>query len=525
MNTHSDGYIGYYGYVLCLDSWCCHAWVVGVAKLTCLLDIRGLKVRVIVMIVCCCLVGAIDGFGQEGVKLSLMEVVTMAKGQSIAARQAATTKETKYWEYRTYQSNYQPQLLLNGSLPAFTRSFQQVVQPDGTILYQPVQNNNSSVGLQLSQSVAATGGTLFATTQLQRYDDFANRNTLYNGTLFGVGFYQPLFRLNPLKWDKKIEPLKYNESQQAYIESLERIALSATEYYFDLLLAQVNLKISEANLSSTGNILRIAKEKFALGKVSRNEILQLELEQLKARKASASAKRDVETAGLNLRSYIGLGGEAKLTLKEDLPGVGIEVSADMALREAYENRADAIGFERRALEAERAVAKAKGDNGLNANLNATLGFSNRGTRLTDLPNQPQNSETVQIDFMVPVLDWGRSKARLKTAEANRQLTQYSVEQDKQSFKQEIYTQVALFAMLREQLELTIQADSIASEKFKIANERYILGNLSITDLSIAFQEKDQAKRDYIGGLRDYWAAFYRLRWLTLYDFEKGVKIK
>ena len=114
---------------------------------------------------------------------------------------------------------------------------------------------------------------------------------------------------------------------------------------------------------------------------------------------------------------------------------------------------------------------------------------------------------------------------IAAAEANRQLTVYSIEQDKQTFKQQIYTEVTLFEMLKNQLDLTAKADVIASEKYQIAQERYILGNLSITDLSIAFAEKDQAKRDFIGALRDYWTAFYRLRWLTLYDFEKGEKIK
>ena len=130
-----------------------------------------------------------------------------------------------------------------------------------------------------------------------------------------------------------------------------------------------------------------------------------------------------------------------------------------------------------------------------------------------------------IEFDVPILDWGRSQSRMKTAEANKQLTVYSIEQDKQTFKQQIYTEVTLFDMLKNQLELTAKADAIASEKYQIAQDRYILGNLSITDLSIAFSEKDQAKRDFIGALRDYWTAFYRLRWLTLYDFEKGEKIK
>jgi outer membrane protein TolC len=111
-----------------------------------------------------------------------------------------------------------------------------------------------------------------------------------------------------------------------------------------------------------------------------------------------------------------------------------------------------------------------------------------------------------------------------TALANEQFTEYAVEQDKQIFRQQIVTQVTLFNMMKEQLRLTAHADTIASEKYKIARERYVLGDLSITDLSIAFQQNDQAKRDYISALRDFWGAYYQLRYLSLYDFEKNQKI-
>ncbi len=99
-----------------------------------------------------------------------------------------------------------------------------------------------------------------------------------------------------------------------------------------------------------------------------------------------------------------------------------------------------------------------------------------------------------------------------------------MEQDKQIFTQEIVTQITLFEMMKHQLVLTAQADSIASEKYQIAKDRYVLGNLSITDLSIAFQENDQAKRDYISALRDFWGAYYQIRYLSLYDFETNQKI-
>ena len=47
---------------------------------------------------------------------------------------------------------------LNGILPGYSKTFTEVLQPDGTIQFQPIHNNNSSLNLSFSQSIAATGG-------------------------------------------------------------------------------------------------------------------------------------------------------------------------------------------------------------------------------------------------------------------------------------------------------------------------------------------------------------------------------
>lgn len=462
--------------------------------------------------------------GGDTVRLSLQQVVQMARSNSIAAKQALTQRENKYWQYRSFRSNYQPQLSLSGILPGYSKTTQQVLQPDGTILFQPVHNDNSSLQLDFSQTITATGGTVYGTTSMQRFYDFDRKNQFYNGVPYAIGYSQPLFQFNQLRWDKKIEPLKYNESKQAYIESQEQISITVTGYFFDLLLAQVNLQIAETNFVNTEKILKIANVKFDLGKVSKNEILQLQLERLNAQKAVGTAKRDMEIATLNLRTYTGTEGEEKIALA--LPGsvINMTVSAEKVLEEAFANRSDAIAFVRRIAEAKRDVAKAKGQNGLIATLTANIGYSNTARNIPDVYRNPQNQQLLQLQFAIPVLDWGRSKAREKTAQANEQFVEYAVEQDKQTFRQQIVTQVTLFNMMKDQLVFTAQADSIASEKYKIARDRYVLGDLSITDLSIAFQENDQAKRDYIAALRDFWGAYYQLRYLSLYDFERNEKL-
>jgi len=460
----------------------------------------------------------------DTLQLTLGQVVELARKNSIAAKQAIAVKETNYWKWRTYKSNYQPQLSLSGTLPGYSKTTQQVLQPNGTILFQPVHNDNSSLQLDFSQTITATGGTIYGTTNMQRFDDFDRHNVLYNGVPYAVGFSQPLFQFNSLKWDKKIEPLKYNESKQAFIESQEQIAVTVEGYFFDLLLSQVNQQVAELNLKNTQQILKVANLKFELGKVSKNEILQLQLELLNAQKAVGVAKRNIQIATLTLRSYMGFDSESSIALVVPEQISKMEINSEKVLAEAFANRSDAIAFMRRIAEAQRDVAKAKGQTGLTASLTANLGFSNTASNIPDVYKSPQNQQLLQLQFAIPLLDWGRSKSKTKTAEANEQFTVYAVEQDKQTFRQQIITQVSLFNMLKEQIASNAQADSIAGEKYQIARESYVLGNLSITDLSIAFQEKDQAKRDFINALRDFWGAYYQLRYLSLYDFEKKQKI-
>ena len=195
----------------------------------------------------------ISGFGaiqQDTVKLSLKQVVELAKNNSIAAKQAIAVKETQYWQWRTYKSNYQPQLSLSGILPGYSKTYKQVVQPNGSILFQPVHNDNSSLTIDFSQSITATGGTIYGTTEMTRFNDFDRKSILYSGVPYALGYSQPVLQYNGLKWDKKIEPLKYKESQQAFIESQEDIAIKVEGYFFVLLLSQVNLRIAETNLKT-----------------------------------------------------------------------------------------------------------------------------------------------------------------------------------------------------------------------------------------------------------------------------------
>lgn len=455
---------------------------------------------------------------------TLFEVIELAKNQSPNALQAETRRENLYWQYRTYKSNYMPQLSLSGVLPDFNSRVIARDQDDGTTDFVSVYNNNSSLTLSLSQAVGATGGQVFISSDLRRFDDFNEDYTIYSGDPAFIGFRQPVFGFNNLKWDRRIEPLRYEESKRGYVEDMENISVISTQLFFDLLLAQVNLEIATKNLANNDTVLAIGKGRYNLGKIAENDLLLLELNVLNSSQAVSQSRLDLETSSLRLKSYIGFGADQpiSLVLPNEIPTFIIDEA--MAVAEARKNRRDAVAFKRQVLEAQRNVAQARGEGGFNMDVYATFGFTNSGNEIPEIYVNPQDQQSVRVGFDIPLVDWGRQKSVRNTAEANQKLVQYTVAQEEVNFDQEVITEVKQFDMLREQILITEKADEISQSRYDISQNRYLIGRISITDLNIALQDKDQARRTYISSLRNFWTAYYNLRMLTLYDFATGTML-
>ncbi|MCB2406790.1 TolC family protein [Hymenobacter lucidus] len=462
---------------------------------------------------------SLPALAQNKTTLSLPQVIELALAQSAIARQAVTTRETSYWQYRTYQSNYRPQLAVQGMVPNYTQEIRLVEQPDGTRSFRPVRNNNANVGLTLSQNLGATGGQVYVSSTLQRVDNYNSKERTYSSQPFGIGITQPIGRYNSLRWARKIEPLRYEESGRQYVEERETIAQRITELYFDVLLQQVNADVARQNVTANEELLRLGKERFQLGRLSQSDLLLLELNLLNSRKALGQARLDAQNAAVSLQSYTGQPTEALLlTIPEAT--ARLTVDTNQALTQARQNRRETVAFRRRLLEAESAVAQAKGTTGLQATLLGSLGYVNSAPDFWVAYNGLQNQQQLSLAFSMPIVDWGRQKSIIKTAELNRQQVQQNVAQEQNTFEQSVITQAAQLSSLREQLELSAQADSLAQRRYDIARATYQVGRISLTDLNIALAEKDQSRRAYIAALRACWVAHYRLRALTLYDFER-----
>jgi outer membrane protein TolC len=454
--------------------------------------------------------------------LNLEEVIEIAREQSPDALAARHRYRGSYWRHQSYKAGYLPGLRLDATLPNLNRNIQAITLPDGSDVFVRRSLASSSGTLSLNQRIGFTGGQIFMNTGLERIDlirDDGN-TTSFLSTPINVGFSQPIFGYNPYKWERKIEPLLFQEARKRYIEDLETISMRANNLFFDLLLAQINIEINTLNLANNDTLYEISKGRYSLGRIAENELLQMELNVLNSEAALEQARIDYEAALFRFRSYLGIENVENVTLIVPVERHNMLIQVEAALEQARQNRSDIIALERQQLEAESEVSQARSESRFNANLFAVYGLTQTADNFSDAYVDPLDQQQLRVGIQIPILDWGVGRGRVRMAESNRELVYTNVEQALIDFEQEVFLRVMEFNMLDRQLMIASKADTIADKRYEVSRQRYLIGRIDILELNIALEEKDRAKQRYLAALRNYWRGFYEMRRLTLYDFKE-----
>lgn len=461
--------------------------------------------------------------------LTLDDVVTMAGEQSPDALVARHRFRGSYWQHQTFRAGYLPHLRFDAVLPNLNRSISPVTLADGTDIFVRRSLATSSGELSLNQRIGPTGGQLFVSSGLQRIDRIGligedEPRVSYLSTPINVGFRQPIFSHNAFRWERRIEPIRYQEAQRQYIVDLEDISIRATNLFFDLLLAQINMEINQLNLSSNDTLYQIAQGRYSLGRIAENELLQMELNVLNSEANLEQSRIDYEGALFRFRSFLVIDDSGVIELIPPEHTHDLHVDVSLALAEARSNRPDNLARDRQLIEAESMVAQARAESRFNADLYAVLGLTQTAIPLPDAYRDPLDQQRLTIGVSIPILDWGVSKGRIRMAQSNYELVQTTVKQGNIDFDQEIILKVMQFNMLGSQLIIAEKADIIAQKRYEVTRQRFMIGRIDIIDLNLALEEKDRAKQRYLTALRTYWREYYVMRRLTLYDFVNGMPI-
>ena len=465
------------------------------------------------------LAGTWNAAAEEVLELTLADAIARAQQHSPDAQSARHTYLAAYWNYRFYRANYLPSLTLSAA-PELNHQINRITQSDGTERFLNQNQLNSDLTLTVNQNVWFTGGSFFATSSVRRMDVLDDHTYSYNTNPITIGYRQSLFGYNSLKWDRRIEPLAYREACKAYAESLELVAAQTCNLFFILASAQADRDIASANYASADTLFRYAEGRYRIGTITKNEMLQLEINKLNEEANLLDAQTAVEDAMQDLRSFLGLTRPVALRVVTEHHIPRVEVPVDRALQLAYEHSPEPDAHQRQLVEGKSNLARAKANAGLKADLYLQFGLSQTGDRLEEAYRRPLNQQYVSLSLSLPILDWGRGKGQIRVARSQLALTETQVAQQRQDFEQNVVRMVRQFNLQDRRVAIAWRTDSTAQQRNEVARRLYLQGKSTVLDWNASVSEKDAARRSYIQALQQFWALYYGLRSLTQYDFAR-----
>jgi len=463
----------------------------------------------------------------QELRLTLDDAISIAADSSLSAIRAHSSYLSGYWEYRAFKAERLPSLTLNLTPAQYNRRIiQRYDSGSDRDVYRTQQSYYASGGLSVKQNVDWTGGTLYMDANLDylRYLG-ADTYSQFTSVPFRIGYSQSLVGYNAFKWDKLIEPLKFERRQKELVYNMQQVSEEAITCFFSLAQAQAEHELAMKNLASCDTLCAIGRERHRIAAISKSDLLTLELDVVNARNTLRNSEMTLKRAMFQLASFLNL--DKQLTLHITLPERPAfeTISVDEALAQAQRNNPQFLTLKQNILESRRTVDRTRKESYFNVSVNASVGFNQVADNFSDVWRNLLQQDMVAVSVSIPLVDWGVRKGRYNMARNNLSVVETSARQSEQSIEEEVIMTVNDFNVQGGIIQSAEEARRLAESAYEDTRARFIIGQSDINSLSLALNRKDAAQKNYIAALKNYWLSYYKIRRLTLFDFEKGKEIR
>ena len=464
---------------------------------------------------------------QRKVVLDLEGAVRLAIDSSFTTQKHKAAYDVSRYNYLSWQASRKPQFMFE-STPAMYEKYltRRYLSDENIDVYRQQRSFYSQGGITVTQTMEPLGGTFYGSTQLAFLRTFGDTESSQFTTVpISVGYKQDNLFFNPLKWDKQLEPLKLTRAEKELAYGIETISEQTVEKFFNLALAQDQLRMAEEYLVACDTIYSIAERRFKIASISKADLSILELEKTNAQMSLAHARIDRQRAMKELATYLGL--EPSTDIELTIPDMmeHLLVNAEEAMQHARDNNPRYIESEQFTIEARRDAEKARIEKSLNLNLDLNIGLNQVANRFSDAYKDLLPKELAAITLSMPIVDWGQrknaylaAKSKVETAERTQQEVARDTELD-------VALTVTEFNERQAIVETARQALSIAEEAYFQTMRQFIRAQASTYALTWAQSCWQTARKNQIASLKNYWMSYYHLRRLTLYDYQRQQNVR
>ena len=453
-------------------------------------------------------------------RLSLDDVIALAKDSSLTAFRYKNMYLANYWNFKSFKAQRLPSLTLDVQPVVYNRQLVSRYDSENDIdIYRQQKSYAASAGLTLTQNFDPLGGTFYVTTSLDYLRGFGdNTFNQYTAVPFIIGYRHNSFGFNQFKWDRKIEPLKFEKAKLEYLYNTELIAIQAVQYFFQLALSQAQYDNAVIQKDKCDSLYLIGQLKYNIASITKSDLMTLELDVLNAQNSIATAQVAVRRDMLRLTSYLGLdrNTQLQLILPEKPPNIAINYNA--AIEMMHKNSYMILEKMQSVSEAEMNLDRIRKSNRVSAGISASVGYNQEAEELKDAYRDPMRRDVISVSISVPLVDWGVRKGQKNQAANALDIAKIDQAQKMDELEQNVINTVAEF---NTRYDLLITAEE-SLRLAKAVYEQNILnfqnGSCDITTLSSSQTRLLNAQNQYITSMRDYWSCYYEIRSQTLFDF-------
>ncbi|HEX9006401.1 MAG TPA: TolC family protein [Bacteroidota bacterium] len=443
------------------------------------------------------------------------------KSRYLAARKSAESARRRGWT----------SLSLAVTAPDYSESMSQQFNPiTGTFEYFRLKQTNMQGSLTLSQPFTLTGGTLRLRQFLLRRDqtsglpgggeDFRD----YFGD-FAIEFNQPLLtpnlqRVNALRAENALD-----QAESDFLQAQADLVYNVTRGFYDVFRLSRQLEIAREQVRQDEESYRIALGKSRGGLIPEVESLQSEVDLAASRNDSLQTGRTLQTAKNAFRLLVGIPTEEGVDAVGEIAAGTVVMDEEQAVACALANRADVLSAARAILLREADVDQARSQSGFRVDLAARYGLNRNDEQLDRLFHDQNTVRAGSLTLSVPIFDWGSAHMNVEAAEIQFRSAVDQQDYTRQQVRQEVLDLVNQVRVAESRLRVLDKTVAVAQRSYDISQQRFQNGNISRNDLAQAQQRLTQAKTNSLNALIDYKLGLADLKRKTLWDFERGERMR
>ena len=457
------------------------------------------------------------------IELSLENAIKITSKESVYAQKHKETFMSSIWINESFKSDLLPQISLSISPFTFNRSIvKQFVPSDSQFDYFEQSILNSNLSLNVEQNLTFSGGRVFLKSDFARLENFGDAKSLaFSSAPILLGFNQPIFSFNALKWGKIMEKQRFQISKKEYISNMETTILETVNLFFQLLEKQLDLSLYKNNYINSKRLYNLGEKRFELTTLNKAEMLTLKMEMINSKNNVSKAKLSHKATMKRLLAHLDISGKSELQLFIPETIFLTHIDEEKALNLAKENNPSYLNQRNDELTAEMQLDKAKKDNGFRASVQASLGFNQRAESIDQFYNDLLDQQRINVSINIPIIDWKKRKSEIRVATHRKEIIKNNNIIERNTLEQEVIANTKIFNFQKNLLSDAKITSAMAQEVYEINRKRFLLGKLDVNNLIISQNRKDSAIRQYYKTLREYWQKYYLLRKLTLYDFKEN----